>query len=58
MEPSNFQLRFLEIRNSNKKSNMIKVFVSSFSTRWHHFCLVKADDDVTPLPLEFGQLEF
>ncbi|KAL4329872.1 hypothetical protein AHAS_Ahas13G0343500 [Arachis hypogaea] len=58
MELLSFQLRFLEIYKSNKKSNPIKVFVSSSSTRWHHFCSIEVNGDVAPLPLEFGQLEF
>ncbi|KAL4300804.1 hypothetical protein AHAS_Ahas17G0237500 [Arachis hypogaea] len=58
MEPESFRLRFLTICNSNKKSNLIKVFVSSSSTHWHHFYLVEVDGDVTPLPLEFGELVF
>ncbi|KAL4276469.1 hypothetical protein AHAS_Ahas20G0210300 [Arachis hypogaea] len=58
MEPPSFRLRFLAIRNSNKKSNSVKVFVSFSSTRWHHFCLVKFDGNVTSHLLEFGQLEF
>ncbi|KAL4343701.1 hypothetical protein AHAS_Ahas11G0104700 [Arachis hypogaea] len=41
MEPLRFRLRFLEIRNSNKKYNPITVFVSSSSTLWCYFCLVE-----------------
>ncbi|KAL4343949.1 hypothetical protein AHAS_Ahas11G0129500 [Arachis hypogaea] len=58
MEPSIFGARFLEIRNSNKKFNSIKVFVSSSSTWLCHFCSVKINGDVTILFFEFGQLEF
>ena len=54
--PKTFRLRFLVIRNSNKKSNPIKVFVSSSSTCWRYICPVEVDGDVAPLPLEFGQL--
>ncbi|KAL4306717.1 hypothetical protein AHAS_Ahas16G0206200 [Arachis hypogaea] len=57
MEPSIFGTRFFEFCNSNKKSNPIKIFISS-SSCWHYFCLVEVDSDVAPLPFEFGQLEF
>ncbi|KAL4356638.1 hypothetical protein AHAS_Ahas09G0106700 [Arachis hypogaea] len=58
MEPPNFWLRLFAIRNSNKKSNPIKVFISSFSTRWRYFCLVEVDANLAPLLFEFDQLEF
>ncbi|KAL4287469.1 hypothetical protein AHAS_Ahas19G0189300 [Arachis hypogaea] len=53
-----FWLQFLVIRNSNKKFNPIKIFISSFSIRWCHFYSVEVDGDVALVPLKFGQLEF
>ncbi|KAL4294435.1 hypothetical protein AHAS_Ahas18G0227800 [Arachis hypogaea] len=54
MNSRTLRVRFLEIHNSNKKSNAIKVFVSSSSTCWCHFFLVEVDGGIAPLPLEFG----
>ncbi|KAL4391089.1 hypothetical protein AHAS_Ahas03G0210200 [Arachis hypogaea] len=58
MDDINFRLQFIEICDSNKKFNLIKVFVFSSSTHWRHFCSVEADGDITLLLLEFDQLEF
>ncbi|KAL4293249.1 hypothetical protein AHAS_Ahas18G0109200 [Arachis hypogaea] len=58
MELLTFGVRILKIRNSNKKSNLMKVFVSPSFTCWCHFCSMEVAGGIPPLPLEFGQLEF